>query len=753
MNPRVLTALSAWISLLVPSQGCGPFFPDTVLDKPQAALAVPPVSYLHNLYRLAGKPVPLPPDPYDPNKVDQPDSLYHRQIPLEIAELRALWKNQGVAPETIETRIARYEEVRRQLLSSILGAGGMDFPTQGGQPPALPVRPLGDDFPLDVADYVEAARLHAIGSTADARVLWKSILDRPLAERRLRAAWAAWMLAKTAPDTDECLTWYERVETEIKAGATDAISLGGAAKSWRAGFAMQPGRMKDPLQTMRFLYEGFTSGKESAAIDLRHMSGEMLNADDETLRAAAADPLVRRLITLHVHTTYDGTYGYCAAPLPADERGAPLLRWLAAIESSAPGDLDDMSRLAWGLYSAGRYEEALRVLALCPKEDPLAIWLQAKFDLRDGKLDEANKHLAEALRLLSKTDGWNPVNPADDRARWFNDSSTIDGMNQSRLLADSGIVSLALKDYLAALESLRKGGYDQDAAYLSEGVINLDGLLRHVRKVAPEWTPVRKNGWKEEALSRPEERFSAYGLTIDNRLRYQLARRLAREHRFKEAREFMPPPLLPVFDQYVKLDKARRSGRYSEKNLAAIIWNQARMHRFRGSELFATDSAPDSGALGFSFSGTQFHEIRTLRAGWKYDWSQDPGYIPGIAPEDKAIPEVTTDEVARMKQYSVRPMMRFHYRYTATDLAWEAAKALPPNHPDLAAIYNTAGQWISIRDPQAADRFYQAMVRRCAKTSEGKAADAKRWFLTDIGELGDLPLPAALQPPETAANP
>ena len=54
MNPRVLAGLTAWISILIPSQGCGPFFSDTVLDRPQAALAVPPVSYLHGLYRLVG---------------------------------------------------------------------------------------------------------------------------------------------------------------------------------------------------------------------------------------------------------------------------------------------------------------------------------------------------------------------------------------------------------------------------------------------------------------------------------------------------------------------------------------------------------------------------------------------------------------------------------------------------------------------------------------------------------------------------
>jgi hypothetical protein len=28
------------------------------------------------------------------------------------------------------------------------------------------------------------------------------------------------------------------------------------------------------------------------------------------------------------------------------------------------------------------------------------------------------------------------------------------------------------------------------------------------------------------------------------------------------------------------------------------------------------------------------------------------------------------------------------------------------NHPLLPRLYNTAGHWLSIRDPEAADRFY-----------------------------------------------
>lgn len=737
MNPRVLTALSVWISIFIPSQGCGPFFPDTVLDKPQAALDVPPVSYLHDLYRMSGKPVPT--GASDDGYNGQP---FLRQIPLETAELRDFWLNTGVASSEIERRLRHYEEVRRLLLSPIMDAGGMDFPTHGEQPPALQVRPLGDDFPIDVADYVEAARLHAIGKTAEARTLWKGILERPPGERRLRAAWAAWMLAKTSPKMAECLDWYARVETEIAGGASDVIGLRGGAKGWRAS------QMSDPVIAMQFYYDAFKGGKESAAIDLRKMSSKILHTGSaDVFNTAAADPLIRRLINLDLHASLDGPRQMAMDPVPGEPQMPPVA-WLAALESHAGTPLDDGSRVAWSLYAAGCYDEARKWLDLSGKADPLALWLQAKFDLRDGKLDDASRHLAESLRLQSLAGDWAPENPSDGM-RWYPDATAIQGANQSRLLADAGIVSLAREEYLPALEALREGGFREDAAYLAECVISTDGLIRHVRKVAPKWIATANEPQENSGAIDPYSvdlsvsDFQGSGIGTDNQLRYLLARRLAREKRLKEAREFMPPYLVPVLDHYIALDRARKSDRYSGEARAAVIWRQALIHRHLGAELFSTDGAPDGGARGWNFSATQFHEIRSMQGGWSHDWSREPSYAPAEKPEERAVPKITPDEISRMRRFSVQKMRRFHYRYAAADLAWESARALPANHPLLGRLYNTAGQWLSPSDPKAADRFYQAMVRRCAGTPEGQAAEASRWFLSDLEPLADFPdLPA-----------
>src|SRR5205823_3426596 len=90
---------------------------------------------------------------------------------------------------------------------------------------------------------------------------------------------------------------------------------------------------------------------------------------------------------------------------------------------------------------------------------------------------------------------------------------------------------------------------------------------------------------------------------------------------------------------------------------------------------------------------------------------------------------------------------RFHYRYQAAFLALDAAKLLPDNSDETARILCIAGSWLKNRDPQTADLFYKALVRRCRKTVLGAEADRKRWF-PQIDEQGNL-IPASNPAPST----
>ena len=714
MNTRWRKSVWVWGTISGIALGCGPFFPDTMLYQPQAALAVPVVSYLHDLHQFAGTA-------QSQSQSSSPtESTFLAQIPLEIAEFKALWRSEGVEEKEVERRAENYAEVRTKLLKPLTEVSIRDFPKPPEGSIDLPARPLGEGFPVEVVDYVEAARLHAVGKTNEARELWKAILGRPLVEKKLRSLWAAWMLAKTSVSEQECMEWYAQVEEEAKLGGTDVLGLRAAAKSWRAP------RLKDPLESVRMLYESFAAGRESAAIDLRRASEVLITSkDQEILSKAAADPTVTALLNLHLHGTSNRTDTYAA--------------WFATLEQHPESATEGAARIAWAYYSAGRYEDSRRWLKLAKKDDTLTLWLGAKFALRDGDTAASARYLAEAIRLRSGEADWKPGNFYTE-SRWHEGAEELQSLRDGVLLAESGVVSLAQGEYVAALDQLRRAGYWTDAAYVAENVLSPNALLAYVRKTAPEW--------KRGAGDTVEPGYERSTIP-DNRLRWVLARRLNRAKRFSEAREFVPPDLVATFDRYVALDKARRSGRYAGEKRAAIIWEQARMHRYFGTELFSTESAPDGGAYDWNFSVSDLLAARNRKDGWTSDPENWRKFVSSEKPEHRAIPPVNPDEVVRARRYGLKNRNRFHYRYDAADLAWEAGKSLPANHPLLAQLYTTAGYWLASSDPAAADRFYQAIVRRCAETPAGKAAEEKRWFSWDLDTLKSMPS----LPPEFARNP
>lgn len=88
------------------------------------------------------------------------------------------------------------------------------------------------------------------------------------------------------------------------------------------------------------------------------------------------------------------------------------------------------------------------------------------------------------------------------------------------------------------------------------------------------------------------------------------------------------------------------------------------------------------------------------------------------------VPAVGEKEKARVERDQVRPEKRYHYRYLAADLAWQAATLMPDQKEETAAVLASAGLWLnSVGDSKGADRFYLALLRRCGKTDIGREAD------------------------------
>jgi hypothetical protein len=111
----------------------------------------------------------------------------------------------------------------------------------------------------------------------------------------------------------------------------------------------------------------------------------------------------------------------------------------------------------------------------------------------------------------------------------------------------------------------------------------------------------------------------------------------------------------------------------------------------------------------------------------------ETGPLPVIAIKysgrDDFVPPVSKSEKERLKKHAVPSIRRYYSVYLASDLGWRAAALLPDNDEKTAELLNTAGNWLKSRDDDAADRFYQAIERRCAKTELGKEAIKRHWFV------------------------
>jgi hypothetical protein len=143
---------------------------------------------------------------------------------------------------------------------------------------------------------------------------------------------------------------------------------------------------------------------------------------------------------------------------------------------------------------------------------------------------------------------------------------------------------------------------------------------------------------------------------------------------------------------------------------AQNLYTAAIMERTNGMELFGTELEPDWDIWGGNYEFGFTWEIRATNS-------------LGATAND-----MSDDEIARASSRRVDPDVRFHYRWQAADLAWEAAQLMPNNSDETARALCTAGTWLKNRDPEGADQFYKALVRRCRKTELGQQADKLRWF-------------------------
>lgn len=734
---------------------CGPFFPNNLLDAGDRAVLQSPVADFQRelermkLVRPSARAVPLA----DGQK------FYDQSTAAEITDLAAALKREKISSELATAILQSHlgermklngflskqkewewqqrlaEEYKKNGFSMIVQPGGKSEAEATNLPPLFPDIAVTPGLPREFADYFAGAvawQKHEGWSADDA---WERLLQLPTAERHFKSIWAAFMIARyhadhavatTNPadagfvleDENQALNYYEQVRTLAANGFADSLGLATTSLGDEAQVYLN---RKDYERAIELYLEQFAAGDRSAVDSLRFAAARAVdetNSPPVRLKILALNPRTRRVIT-----------AYLISRNPCSER---TTAWLEAVESANVKDVESASELALAAYQASQMDIAQRWINRAGDE-PVAQWLQAKLLMRAGKIPEAAKLLTKVSRgfpqELPGTNG--PVSLAQSLQVNLNDAydELIPVGRQS--LGELGVLRLARREYAEALDALLRSGYWIDAAYVAERVLTVDELKDYVDRNWP--AAALKN---EIQFENPYE-YRHGPIQVRRDIRCLLARRLARETRYAEARDYFPAEWRQPFDIFAAKIQAGQDEKLSGQQRAISTHDAARMMRTNGMELVGTELQPDWFVEGGNYGEGVTWQDRATNS------------------TDEHINIASADEISRAAAHGVEPEELWHYRslskrmiYQAADIAWAAAKSMTDNSDDTARFLCIAGTWLKKIDPPAADRFYKALVRRCRKTAIGDLADKIRWFplLDENGNLKPWPPPQKVFP-------
>ena len=698
----LLGALTLTAAPLPPANACGPFLPSRILmEKDGDFLALP---YSTFAYEAARVPVPYPPPfPAVAPTVADSDTLGTAQAKqtetLDLDELVKVLETTQPDPAQRQKILAEYTAVRQALTvhaQQMVGReeqmwwGGMANDKPPAQAPALTVP---DGLPGEFADYLRGAIAYRQNRPDAARQAWQALLQRPADQRRNRSTWAAYMLGRSylPDDPAEARRWFQQARDLAKEGYADRLGLAAASLGWEAQLELAQGHYAPALEAFRVQLEaGDASAPISLLLAARRTVGK---AGPEARAECAKNPTARRLVT-----------GYLlSASLLKDSLDTNKV-WLDSFKAvDVPAE--DADRLAWAAYQVGHFELARGWLAKAPAQAPIAQWLRAKLLLRDGKVAEALPLIAEVAIHFPRDRGF--VISSDNSFGDVND----DIFDARRAQAEIGALRLGRGEYVAALDALLHSvgnsddhpGYSDnadmmnpdrhwpDAAYVAEQVLTLAELKEFVDQRWPNPAPPPTEGKTPG---------------VDARMRYLLARRLARQGMLDVAAPYYPADQQENFRRYAEALRRGNNPNMTRPQHIDGLWAAAQQTREQGMELLGTENDPDWASQGGSF---------------------DLGTTTADRPRD-GVNRATPEELTRAAGNRPNPDRRFHYRFRAANLAWQAAQLMPDQSDQTALVLVSGGNWIKNHDPKGAERFYKALVQRCNKTSLGKQAAAKRWL-------------------------
>ncbi len=764
-----IAAISLFASVL-PTLACGPWFPDSLLQIAYSAIRPPIPSLEIELERieldvtLPGKlsvPSRVPLRPYlNPEQLDVETALKKlSELPMavliqnknecrnellasaseiardvaDLAQILQIRRKEKAGPNNMATAnlLKDYYEIRKTMFGRIADTDIQKKISAHNWPKGLPI---------EFVDYLNGAADFREKKFPAARIHFEAILARPLEERRHRSTIAAYMLGRIAlkegdPDFEKSIPHFRRVLALREEGCGDIFRVGWDALQCVADYEIKFG--DKPGLGKRYYFGLARSGHRYTLNQLKKLIRE------SDLPQAAKDPFLRQVTTAVLFGSSSQTLQW--NPNEAKQGTLPE-QWLTALENAKVQD-SEACRLAWMAYLGGDFISAKRWLKRAETLDASGYWIQAKLDLQAGKIPPAQRALNKAMPEFSTDLSANSAHPTTlphptDQGWPMISHETLRNYRSSQYWGDQGLVKLANNDFIGALDAFYRSGYWYETAYVAEELLSRDELLAWVLKNCPD------NDYLEQIGGVPAYRHGEES-TISAKLRYLTARRLARDHYFKNAESLLPKSLRPIFSHYVNGYRALQNTKLSEEERISKGWKTAQIHRKLGMELFGTELEPDWYCLGQGdFDGYEYTESRLnqkIESKINPDFNdhfRNPYWEKLFAKASEPVDSeywrpikggeqlpATNDERWRHRNYAMLPNShRFHYRHVAADLAWEVAQLMPGESRETARVLAISGKWLSVRTPQPAVLFFRSLVNRNRSTELGHEADMRNWF-------------------------
>lgn len=513
--------------------------------------------------------------------------------------------------------------------------------------------------------YDEGAAAFNANDVDKAERLFRQLLALPEAERKNRSTWAAFMLGRLG---DERM-WSE-TRRLAAAGFDDDLGLAVASFGQEARVVRSRGDVAEAitLYAREARAGGGGAGFSLLTVVREAVGPEEVIEDDESDEAARAPVVVDAAALMRrVKPLMASPIGRRLLTIYASMRPNERTRSMAVIvdQLARQPQPEQPDHLAAALYRRDRLDDAARVIA--DVNTPLALWVKAKLALRAGRNDDATALLAQATKAFP------PAKTLESDSWWHPLAATP----QARLLGEEAVLSLARREYTAALtQLLEAGSWWQDVAWVAERVLTTDELVAYVEQHAGA-APVHAvdvNGDDGSSWGAPTNQKAA--------LRYLLARRLVRDGRFDDALRFFDAPALraKLANYQASLAHARATGSFVDDiDRAEALFAAARISREDGFELRGSELGPD----WFVWGG--YHDSGV---GW-----DDDGNEVRVDPlaANKESGSVDANEVVRASSSLAHPDRRYHYRVIAADLALDAATHVPPRSQAYAALLCQVG--------------------------------------------------------------